>query len=72
MKKGEKMKKGAGVVDQNEQNEKAKKEGVDSASLSTAPLNEKAKSGERVFGQKVDDEKAKKRRRVLTHSQQPS
>lgn len=40
MKKGEKMKKGAGVVDQKEQNEKAKKEGVGFDSLSTARLNE--------------------------------
>lgn len=40
MKKGEKMKKGAGVVDQKEQNEKAKKEGIGSDSLSTAQLNE--------------------------------
>ncbi|MCX4378259.1 MAG: hypothetical protein OSJ61_19120 [Lachnospiraceae bacterium] len=40
MKKGEKMKKGVGVVGQNTDDEKAKKEGVDSASLSTARLNQ--------------------------------
>ena len=60
MKKGKKMKNGAGVVNQKAKNEKVKKEGAGSGSLSTAQMNEKAKSGERVFDQKVDDEKAQK------------
>ncbi len=60
MKKGKKMKNGAGVVNQKAKNEKVKKEGAGSGSLSTAQMNEKAKSGERVFGQKVDDEEAQK------------
>ncbi len=60
MKKGKKMKNGAGVVNQKAKNEKVKKEGAGSGSLSTAQMNEKAKSGERVLNQKVDDEKAQK------------